>query len=242
MIERWLAEEGEEFFTQVEELRPELFETMLLRKDHQKKQAALEEFRDQLDRDEWIETDWERFFRANRWIFGYGLSYHFLTAVQDQPHYGGVEVTGRGAQRGDVLVRTEGDVRFTVLVELKRPSTRLLHPEPYRGAHVYRVDEHISGGVAQLQANCATWFKEGAARREWIEREIRENTHTHEPQGILVAGHTREFGADNGKSGSFERYRQGLHNPEILTYDELFARASYLIEIESFEKNKDDRS
>jgi hypothetical protein len=229
-VRQWLEEEGEELFTIVDDIRPDLFHTALLRTEHQHKQAALDEFRVQMGNDEWSEGDWERFFRRNKWIFGYGLSYHFLTTVQNQPHYGGTELDGRGAQRGDFLARTEADVRFTVVVDIKKPSTPLLVNTAYRGEQIFRVAEHVAGGVAQLQANCATWFREGSMRREAIDLEIREHLHTHEPKGILVVGHTREFENHAGRIGSFERFRRSLHNPEILTFDELLARASYLVE------------
>jgi len=157
---------------------------------------TFQEFRRELERDKWSESYWERFFRRNRWIFGYDLSYQFLTSVQDQPNYGGVEVTGGGTQLGDVLTRTEADARFTVLVELKRPSTRLLHPEPYRGQNIYRVDDELAGGMAQLQANCATWFREGAIRREWVIREAQEKIYTHEPKGILVVDRIERLWTD----------------------------------------------
>jgi hypothetical protein len=63
--------------------------------------------------------------------------------------------------------------------------------------------------------------------------------HTHEPKGILVIGRTEEFAGDDDKAGSFERYRRRLQNPEIVTFDELYERARYLIETD-FETAKAD--
>ncbi len=69
---------------------------------------------------------WQRFFEDNKWIFGYGLNYQILRQEADQPHYGGTNLQGRGAQRGDFLTATLGDIGFTVLVEIKTPKTTLL--------------------------------------------------------------------------------------------------------------------
>jgi hypothetical protein len=63
--------------------------------------------------------------------------------------------------------------------------------------------------------------------------------HTHEPKGILVVGRTAEFAGNDDKAGSFERFRRRLQNPEILTFDELYERARYLIQTD-FEIAKGD--
>lgn len=48
------------------------------------------------------------------------------------------------------------------------------------------------------------------------------------PQGILVVGNTAELDNED-KIRSFELFRQNLHNPEIITYDELLARAKFVV-------------
>jgi hypothetical protein len=80
----------------------------------------------------WTEIHWKAFFEENRWIFGHGLDYRFLTSIEDEAYYGGMEVSGKGAQRGDNLYRSEADVHFTVLVEIKRPDADLVIQRPYR--------------------------------------------------------------------------------------------------------------
>ena len=72
------------------------------------------------------EAYWQNFFEENKWIFGYGLNYHILRQEQSQPSFGGTSVSGTGAQKGDFLVSTVGDISFTVLVEIKTPNTALL--------------------------------------------------------------------------------------------------------------------
>lgn len=97
------------------------------------------------------EAFWQSFFERNTWIFGYGLNYKFLKSVQSQPYYGSSNVTGKGGQRGDFLSATAADVKFTVLVEVKKASTPLLGSEYRNGA--FPTSSEFACGVSQLQAN-----------------------------------------------------------------------------------------
>jgi len=49
----------------------------------------------------------------------------------------------------------------------------------------------------------------------------------------LLIGSLEEFKGEHGinedKFSSFELFRRGMHNPEILTFDELFERAKHII-------------
>lgn len=122
---------------------------------HEKRQKAMQEFRFKLGQTQ-TETWWQNFFEKNTWIFGYGLKYQILKSVQGQPHYGGTNVAGKGMERGDFLERTEAEVRFTVLVEIKRPDSDLLGKKYYRNG-AWHLSEELTGGIAQLQANCRRW-------------------------------------------------------------------------------------
>jgi len=68
------------------------------------------------------ESQWQDFFERNKWIFGYGLNYVILT-VEGHPYVGGKRVDRKGGQNPDFLGITSGEVKFTVLVEIKGPAT-----------------------------------------------------------------------------------------------------------------------
>lgn len=173
------------------------------------------------------EAIWQYFFKENQWIFGYGLKYQFLGLITDQPHYGGKSVVGTGDQRGDYLMATEADKRFTVLVEIKTPQAELIGTEIRSGAH--RVGMALVDGVSQLQINCQTWETEGSRTEANRELAVQNNFYTHEPRAILVIGSTQQL--DNlNKRNSFEIFRANLRSPEILTFDELYQRAKYIVE------------
>jgi Domain of unknown function (DUF4263) len=109
------------------------------------------------------ESDWQKFFEWNKWIFGYGLNYQILRQEQPQPHYGGTRVDGRGGQRGDYLASTEGDINFTVLVEIKTPGTPLLQGREEIRNGAWSLSKDLTDALSQLEANIDTWDKYGSA-------------------------------------------------------------------------------
>jgi hypothetical protein len=227
IVESLVESQGDRIFELIDSIRPDLLTAAALAKRHGEWSAALAEFETHVEAEDWPETAWQGFFEGNPWVFGHGLDYRFLVTAEAQPNYGGTAVTGRGGQRGDFLMNTAGDVRFAVLVEIKRPDSALLGEEEYRNGAM-QIGSELAGGVAQLQANCNRWEKEGSrtdTNREW-QRD--RGIATIQPKGILLIGKTSQLDAP-AKVETFERFRRNLWNPEVLTYDELLARARFLV-------------
>ena len=212
---------------------PDLAEAAGIIHLHRVRTEALAEFRQHFDALDWAERDWQSFFERNPWIFGHGLDYRFLVTEQSQANYGGGDVTGRGGEEGDFLMATKGEARFAVLVEIKKPDTDLLDAVRYRNG-AWRPSKELVGGVAQLQANCQQW--QVASRQlpnsEWASK--RDIT-TAQPEGILVIGRLSNIEDNREKEESFERFRRHLWNPKVVTYDELYARAEFIVQRTSHE-------
>jgi len=187
--------------------------------------SVLHSFEKMLVDKELTENDWQRFFENNTWIFGYGLRYQILRVLQPQPSYGGTTINGRGGQRGDFLTATEAETKYTCLVEIKRPSTSLLQHEQYRNG-AWGVSSELAGAVSQVQVNCSQW--EITDSRTEQNREILKDINTISPKGIVVIGNTSELDSFS-KRNSFERFRCEIRNPEIVTYDELYERAKFIV-------------
>lgn len=222
-----IEQQGEAFWDAVEQLKPDLLTVVAIKRQHDVRNAALDQFRRALTEGDWTEPDWQRFFQNNTWIFGHGLAYQFLDPITGQPAYGGTRLDGSGGQRGDFLMATRADARFTVIVEIKTPGASLVSDSEYR-RKVYEMGKDVVGGVSQLQSNCRTWVLEGS-RQEGNADALREaGIFTYEPKAILVVGHLKQLTANRDRLATFELYRRNLHNPEILTFDELFQRAEYL--------------
>jgi hypothetical protein len=226
-IIRELLEEGnDELWNEIAEVQPSLFRALMLQKLHELRELSVAAFEQHLKEDDWSEDDWQGFFESNTWIFGLALRYRFLRTLQSQPDYGGRTVSGAGAQRGDFLMATEAEARFTVLVEIKKPFSVLVGTEYRNGAHL--IGRELAGGIAQLQANCRTWEREGSRQEDNLERLREQAVHTYQPKGILVIGHTEQLNS-RAKVATFELFRGNLQNPEVVTFDELLARAKALL-------------
>ncbi len=221
---------SEEFWSLLKENAPELAKKILLNHLHETRLEALEEFRTSLPiKGVGEEAYWQDFFERNRWIFGYGLNYQILKQEQSQPHYGGTRVDGTGGQRGDTLCTAEGDIKFTVLVEIKTPATPIIQGASAQRNGAWSVAKELTDGITQLQANLSTWEITGSRTDDNRDRFEENEAYTVIPKGILLIGKLSQIAADRDQRNSFERFRQGIHAVEILTFDELFKRAEFIL-------------
>jgi hypothetical protein len=198
-IEKLLSENyGEEIWEELIDKNPDLATKLSHSRIYSNRLSTLEEFEENIKDDSKDEGYWQAFFSKNDWIFGYGLNYQFLSIESDQPNYGGEKYTGKGKQKGDYLTSTNTEnIKFTVLVEIKKPFSNLLAKMPRKGENIeYRngawlLGSEVLGGVAQVQTNCKSWQKRA---EEFENRELSNNgTYTVMPKGILLIGNTTEF-------------------------------------------------
>lgn len=237
IIERLLSENyGEEVWNELINKNPDLATKLALAKVQTNRSKALEKFKINLDSNNSDESFWQKFFAENNWIFGYGLNYQFLHVLKEQPDYGGRNFTGKGSQKGDYLLNTVADVKFTVLVEIKTPATFLLsynkNSEPRKADNirndVWLLSSVLLGAISQIQVNCRTWNID-SQRAENIRELEKQNTFTVEPKGILIIGNTSELSKNESIASCFESYRRNIKNPEIVTFDELYERAKFIV-------------
>ena len=184
------------------------------------------------------EDVWQKFFEANTWIFGYGLSYQFLSKLDE----GKLEQIVRGrdlvaaGKRSDALMKTLGIVNSLCFIEIKRHDTALL------GSHFYRADAwppsaELVGGVSQLQTTVHAAIESIGQKllpRDELGDPTGEILFNIEPRSCLVVGSLAEFKTPNGinipKFRSFELYRRHTWRPEIVTFDELLQRARFIVD------------
>lgn len=216
---------GEDVWKQFAVANPDIATRLAFSQIQLSRSKVLAQFKTMLEDASLTEGIWQNFFDDNKWIFGYGLRYQILRITQSQPYYGGADITGKGGERGDFLTHSEGDVKFTCLVEIKRPGTKLLQSSPYRNG-AYAISDDLAGAIAQVQANCAEWEISGS--RSDQNRDAMSDIHTISPKGIVIIGRSSQLN-DRSQRNSFERYRQSLHNPEIITFDELYERAKFIV-------------
>ncbi len=177
---------------------------------------------------DWDELQWQNYFSENTWIFGYGLDYRFLSILQKEAAVSDVDVDGKNTVNSDFLL---GSTDFTVLVELKKPDT-LLFEQGKNRSHSWRLSQYLVYAVSQILAQKAAWeIKSSQTNYDENGQPITQNTS--DPKAILIIGRKDEIDGNPRdfeiKQKTFELYRRDSRNVEILTYDELYERAYYIV-------------
>lgn len=184
------------------------------------------------------EKVWHHFFSINDWIFGYGLDYRFLEILQKEAHVSPSDVAGRDSDISDFLL---GCSKFTVLVELKRPDTPLFGKDKNR-SNAWMLSDDLVAGVSQILEQKASWqvFAETNQSNNFDDKGRVINQKTYDPKSILVVGSLKQFEGDDKepkiKSKTFELFRRDSRNLEIVTYDELYERAKFIVEHKQIRK------
>lgn len=179
----------------------------------------------------WDEKDWQAFFAENHWIFGYGLDYRFLKILQKEAHIATIDVGGENDVITDFLA---GCTNYTVLIELKKPNT-LLFNQASTGKNrsdSWKLSSDLIDAVSQILSQKANWLiKSNTLNHDDNGRPISQKTY--DPKTILIIGNTTEFSGNDKnsiiKSKTFELFRKNSKNIEILTFDELYERANFII-------------
>lgn len=218
---------SEEVWMQLVESDPDLATKLSLSRLQQTRVKHLDDFYKLLKMTDATENNWQKFFEKCTWIFGYALNYKFLQNIVSQPSYGGKSVLGQGENKGDILNATSGDSRFTVLIEIKKPTTELLKKEQYRN-DCYSPSDELSGGLSQLRINAKRWEIEGSKTEKNKDILEAQNIFTVRPKQILIIGNLSQISSRSQRE-SFELFRRGQNDVEILTYDEVYARAQFIV-------------
>lgn len=226
------AGHGAEFWKTLAEAKPDVVKRLSYAQLHIERERALGIFESHLAKKDWDEPQWEQFFYDNQWIFGYGLRYQFLGILKRQAGYGGSTFKRTGEQKGEFLARTLGVEKFTVVVEIKRPDTKIFQSgwtvaDGYRSG-VPNYSPELVQAISQAQVNGRTWDTEGSKRERDRELLAADHTNTITPRSILVIGHTEQL-SDFDKKNAFELLRRNLRSPDIMAFDELYERAKYIV-------------
>ena len=220
----------------------------------QRRRAQVDRFRRLLDDDEYFDAEvartsgkgpeavWQAFFEENPWILGTGLGGQLYTSWDDsklEQVVGGSSIAREG-KRTDALMRTSGVVRWMTFAEFKTHRTALLAKNEYRPG-TWAPSFELVGGVAQAQATVRRAVLEigeflagTAADGSDIPEDI---TFLTRPRSYLVIGRLDQLlgegrGPHKPKIRSFELFRRNLDEPEVVTFDELLARAEWVVDVE----------
>lgn len=195
------------------------------------RRRALTQFEEMLAGEGVTEAEWQAFFQANPWVFGYGLTFIFLTPTGEKLETVTTGATfDRSGKRTDALMRTRAAVSQSVLVEIKRCDTRLLQAQPYRSG-CWSMSAELSGAVTQLQKTAFDFARDRfrTPLKDDEGTDIGQDVFAVEPRTYLVVGNQSELRGNEDKITCFELYRRNVRSPEVLTFDELFERARCIV-------------
>jgi len=185
------------------------------------------------------EAVWQAFFEANAWIFGYGLNFIFNEPLEGQRLENtvkGHDLAGSG-KRPDGVLKTAGIVNSLCLVEIKTPNTPLLESEQYR-QECWAASRELSGSISQSQKTIQKTLENVALSpvlRPTTDKgaPTGEEVFSYRPKAFLVIGRLSEFttpkGVNKEKFASFQLLRRNSLEPEIITFDELYDRACFIV-------------
>ena len=131
----------------------------------------------------------------------------------------------------------KGFISSLLLCEIKTHITPLLASSPYRPPDVYQVSKDVVGAVAQVQKTAYKAQRLVAGELHRLYQDDGSPTDievsTARPRQVLVIGSLSEFnerGAANPERiTSFEQYRRSLQDVEVITFDELYERACFIV-------------
>lgn len=181
---------------------------------------------------------WQAFFEKNPWVFGYGLSYFYVTGFEEkklEQIVQGYDLLNRG-KRADAMMKTKGIINSLCFVEIKHHNTSLLDSTYYR-AGCWAPSKEMAGAVAQVQATVAIAMLKLHGMQRIVDDEgnpTGEDVFNFKSQAFIVIGSLSEFigehGVNQDKLRSFELYRASITGIDILTFDELYERTKFIVD------------
>lgn len=221
----------------MEALKSEVTTSDLVAIGYRKKQ--LERYRVLLKHPETPEADWQAFFEENVWIFGYGLTYLFLSNLDErklEQAVSGSDLWQRG-KRADGVLKSRGAIEALCFVEIKKHSTRLVRSPQYRPS-CWAPSNELAGAVVQCQVTVEQAIRKVVEKLEPQDESgdpTGEQIFTYQPRSFLVVGSLDEFTVDDrvqkDRYRSFELFRRNVTKPEIVTFDELYERAKFIVDV-----------
>ena len=178
------------------------------------------------------EKAWQYFFERNEWIFGYGLDYRFQGILQREFSASNSTAAGKQTVISDYLL---GDKRFTTFVEIKLPTTKLFGSSQNR-SRSWRLSSVLVDAYSQILEQKASGQLKVETTKELLDEFNNDiEHHAYDSRTILVVGSWVELegltqGERSIKERTFELFRRDSRNVDIITYDELYERASYIVE------------
>jgi hypothetical protein len=169
------------------------------------------------------EEFWHEVLAQNSFIFAQLFSFPVIL-LQDKAYVGGKSINNTGGNIIDFLF-INNLTRNVALVEIKTPVTKLLGSK-YRG-DIYNISNELSGSVIQVNNYKNSLLQDYSNLIDLEE----DRFNAFDPKSIVIIGNIRSELTEKRQRKSFELFRMGLKDVQVITYDELFAKVEFLVNL-----------
>jgi hypothetical protein len=169
------------------------------------------------------ENFWQKVFWDNAIILSQVFSFPVIF-IEEKVYVGGKNLSNTGGNLLDFLLKNNL-TQNTALIEIKTPKTKIIGTK-YR-LSVYSIYADITGSIVQIANYKDSLTKNYHSLVANMEGEI----NAFNPQCMVIAGNAQAELTDQERIKSFELFRNGLKDVQLVTYDELFRKIEILIEL-----------
>jgi Shedu protein SduA, C-terminal/Shedu protein SduA, N-terminal len=160
---------------------------------------------------------WQDLLRRNAWVFSQ-LTGSPVVLLEERAYVGGKGISNVGGSYVDYLVKNSLTDNVS-LIEIKTPGAALCGAAYRPNSGIYAPGRDVAGGVVQVLGHRDKFH----TRLNNLRAESDTIFHAYNPRCFLVVGHTGALEDEDAKR-SFELFRNGQADVQILTFDEARAR------------------
>jgi hypothetical protein len=169
------------------------------------------------------EEFWHSFLSKNSFMFAQLFSFPVIV-LKDKAYVGGKSIGNTGGNIVDFLCANHL-TRNVALIEIKTPKTKLLGSK-YRG-DTYNISNDLSGSVVQV-----TNYKNSLLQNHLsLSSHEEEKFEAFDPKCIVIIGNVHSELTEKKQRKSLELFRMGLKEVQVITYDELFSKVKFLVDL-----------
>jgi hypothetical protein len=170
------------------------------------------------------ESQWQTFFKSNPFVLSLAFPYP-VVLIQDQAHVGGTMLRGSGESIVDFLFAQ----RFTgslALIEIKRPSTKLIENKTFRG-DLYAPHRELTSAMAQVLDQRFQLLNNFATKAHDL---ALKDTHVSAVHCIVIAGTTP---ITIEEKRSLDLFRHASKDVVVVAFDELLDKLREILRLMS---------
>jgi hypothetical protein len=187
-------------------------------------------------RGEGEEAVWHHFLKTHHWFLGLNVDIRFIRDLSPEGNVGVQTTEGSGSPCADFI----GISDYTTLIELKTPNTDIFTQNRRKTtrANTWSFSTEFIDGVSQCLGQKSDWEKFSQSKGLILDNKVLNQDHyrTVDPKAIFIIGNKqRELPSDSSarevllKRDTFQRFRRNCRNVEIITFDELYERADFIV-------------